>query len=625
MSHPSRDMADQNQDYANLCSSRSAKPYGRPDLSRVEHQTSHRPMQLRNHEESSRSRSKATVEKDNNKAGSEFDLMWKYIDEFLLLGKSKSSKPAGNDDRSRPQMRPSYNTASRPDPSRQTSHRSPSRQTGKSREPRQRQAKVDGRNEDEQRYTFWGELKSLIKSTFNTSSERKAALATQHECQAREAAKARAEKAATPTPIYDSMRSRFSVRQSQRRSPNSVSKPQPAVTRTKLEATPGTYPFIDRKPVPTYQKELKSVPKHAVKVTELPRTHDSVHLVRQMPSNASKSRPEGFKSSAIDKKQGRATRLGDFMVDSAPSPPSKDNPNFLASSSKPAQRSLDPLQCNVCGAEPGPGFAFSKTNLWLCPSCLDPPSPFEAPPTPKEDRNSRSQRAQSSFERSTVGQSTLSRSCSPLSAISRSRRLSEDEAFDISDGEISPISDWHRNSNDIHPALRQPPTPAHRPTVTPQTRENTSAWGNTSIPTIDPSKVHFDPTYNPLPLPPKQKGKQRQPSHSPIPGANLPSPLRTNKARRAASSIYPEDEPPAIPDVPLPPIPAIFRTAPHEEPRKSFYPSTPGNSPPRLTKARYVDGEQGRLGILGILDSEALHRRSSFYGFYAPILREHER
>ncbi|KAL9127471.1 MAG: hypothetical protein Q9217_003653 [Psora testacea] len=634
MSHWSVNMADSNQGCAKLPGCRSTASPTLLDMPRVVHQNPYRPLRLRNLEEASRSRPRPKKEKGHYRTNSGSDVMWKCIDEFMLQGKPKSSKPITGNDTSRPYARrPSHNSIRHSSRSHQ-SYCGTSTTSHRSQEQRRRQAKGDKPEYEAQSYTVWGDLKNLIRSNWYNHAERKTTLAKQPEREDRKAAKARAEKAAVTTPIYGSMRTHSSVRQFQRGSCDSVKKPQSAVTRKKVGATPGTYPSDDKKPVMAYQKGLRTVAKHAVQVRGLPRTHASVHIIKQMPSNGSAVRSTRLSPDSPDHKQSRLTRLGDFMEElafpRAPSPPPKDTPRQQTPNTKPVQRSLNPLQCDVCGAEPAPGLAFSATNLWLCSGCLDPHSPFEAPPEAKEGSMSGLQHATSSSKHPTVNHWTLSRSRSPLSMISRSRsrsrRLSEDEALDIGDVEIIPLSDWHRHSNDVHPGLRQPPTPAHRPNMVPPSKEDPSVWRDSRLSSPHPAKPLFISAGNPCP-----QDKQRQPSLPPTTAGVSPRPPLRAKPR-AASSIYPDDLVPIVPDVPLPPIPASLKNATREDKKDSFYPlpPAPSRSPsPKLTNAKYkkptvegVEGGERDVEKLRVRETSPMNRRSSFYGFYAPILRE---
>ena len=639
-----------NHDYANLGSSRSPPASDRNGMPQVERHNSHRPIHLRNLEQASRSSAKPKKankkEKSHYKAGSEFDLMWKYIDEFLLLGQSKKqSKPMVSNDRSRSHARhPSHvspaGSPQQSDPS--DGHQSSSTYSEKLREQRRWQAKRDQLDYEARHYTLWGELKYLVKSALINRAERKSVSAKQHGDEEREAVKRRAEKASYPTPIYDSMRTHFSVRQSSCRNANGVTQPEPAVTRTRKDDMPTAHPFVARKTSPADQKDRRALSHHASEVTQPPRTHDSVHFADQMPFNTSTMGNGKSQLNSANGRQNRATQFSDFMEetsrlpDAPPPPPPKDTQIRGTQNAKTAQRSLNPLQCNVCGAEPGRGFAFSDTNLWLCPDCLHPASPYEAPPSPTEGRKPLPYHVASSSQDSKAAHLALGKTRSPLSMIGLSRHLSEDEAFDFHEYDVSPLSERGAfDVDEIKPVLHQAPTLARKPTIAQPRKEPTTIWTGSQLPGIDTAKTSFDPAGNPLPARSHAKGKQRESSTNPTAGIKPPFPSRSKKPR-AASSIYPdEDALPAIPHIPLPPIPALFVSKGHEEKRKSFYPMTPGVSSSRLpsperegtdgeklTKMKYENpkGEEGRSDARETLPA---NRRSSFYGFYAPILREH--
>ncbi|KAL9098279.1 MAG: hypothetical protein Q9163_006041, partial [Psora crenata] len=423
-------MPDRNQDYINLRHGRPASSSTHHEISRIERRIHQNPTQLQECQQASGARSKAR-KVFHYRAGSEFELMWKYIDEFLLLGKSSPSNEIASNARSSSYSHSArHNAASRPVRPPKPSHRSPCPVTYGLKEQRQKQTKIEQPECGMQQNTVWSEFKDLINSGWCRYTEGRATQAKERERGDREAARARAEKAAMPTPIYDSTRAQVPIRQAHGGSQSGGKTPRLSMAGTTPEATLGTYPFIYRKPVFINQKELKTVPKHDVKVIGLPQVHESVHVVQHRASSIRTVRPRRPKLQAMDDLQNRVTRFGDFMADPASPiapPPPRSRRNLTTSS-----------QCHVCGAEQALGFGFSSTGLWLCPRCLNPAFPVEAPRVAKGDRKSDVQHASPSPKDLAMKQSTLSRSRSPLSMISRSLSLSEDdEAFEFfSDGEI---------------------------------------------------------------------------------------------------------------------------------------------------------------------------------------------
>lgn len=389
------------------------------------------------------------------------------------------------------------------------------RRTSRSRSSHGRRRQSVQRRRSAQHARLWDDIKHLIKCLIlgRDAVEAKLTKKTSHK-DMREA-KARAERAANPAPIATPINL-----QSPETVTASVRPPQPAITRRAWEATPMMFPKVSRKPVP------KPSPGLPVKIVDAPNHQQSVRVVKQMPSNASSTRSDRLSPKPpADRMQSCITQIGDFMIGSeeferaAPTPPPKDSRFSQASSPNPGP-------CQICGAPSGPGFALNFHNLWLCQQCRHPDGFFEEPgpntPGPSTAPIPRPAPTHSRFpsqESTPMRKSVLTRTRSPLSMLSGSRRgsdvsaLSENQCF-WDDGQVSPLS------------------------------------------TIAPLRTKSARTPTP-----QEKGKQNVPRLPPLSFSDSMSPL-IGPQPRATSSVYPEDELPAMPDIddfPLPPIPAKFR------------------------------------------------------------------
>ena len=465
-------MVDPNSDYSRLQSSR-IQDSDDHRMSRVTCQPSHRPLHLRSLEEASRAPSKQKSQPNRSKFQSGMKIqvqhMSLFIDEILLGGRKPSKQSASHQHTKSQTRTTSRETACH---SNELSHPPYRRPRSKaSQELRQVRAKQNELEENAQHYGLWGEIKYLIKSAILGRAERKAYAARQQQREQRAAARARAEKAALPTPICSAKRSHNLQR---RNSHDSIIRPQPAVTRSKKEVPPKAYPSVHRKPVPKRTEprpdisEDTSDPHRATLVKQDPSRHQSVHLITHMASTASSFDSKKVKLKyGPDKRQDRVTQLGDFMgnpEEVIPPVPPKDT---ILTNTKPSSPKLAP--CSVCGALPGleSGFTWTATNLWLCPTCVDPiRSPFEAPPSPKPHHNS-PHHTPTSTKISSIRDSVIQKHCSPLSELAlRGRCYSDVSAQDAlsynDDGCVSPLGEWEHGQIDM--SARMPPTRAHPPT-----------------------------------------------------------------------------------------------------------------------------------------------------------------
>ena len=519
-------MPDSNADNSHLCRSSNADCH-RSAMSRVAHQTSNRPMHLSNLDDSSFQTRKETIRPTRSKAQkrmkTEIDFFWEFIDEILLRGKNQHPKQSVSKQNSKLQSRttPHETFRSSSNPYSSSHHRAGPRA---SHELYGTKTERGVPEENTPHYGLLGEIKQLFKFSFLGHAEDESQAVHEKQREERAAVRSRAEKATSPTSFDE----HGSLRFFQESNYASIARPQPAVTRTKYEAIPQNYSTIQRKPVPERTGPEREVsgytgdPKQVVVVERDPSRFNSMRAVRQMVFNASTASSKrneltyGSRSS-----RSRVTQLGDFMKEGPGEamrsmPPKELNRQIIPSSPKATP-------CSVCGTFPREPshFSWTPTNLWLCPACTDPiVSPIEAPPSPSKRQKSQRQHAPPYPKGSSIPDSTIFKARSPLSeVIQRGRNMSNasnPELLPNDDGNVSPLREWERDMVDM----------------------------DASMP---PSRPHT--------LLSKESGKH--PNLYQIPPIRPLSPLQPKP--RATSSVYPEDESPmAVPDVPVPAIPARF-------------------------------------------------------------------
>ncbi|MCJ1455028.1 hypothetical protein MMC28_005382 [Mycoblastus sanguinarius] len=357
----------------------------------VEHQYSQRPIGLQNGAGHIRPQEKKNrgclAELNQYSAGDEFRLLWSWVDSFIEKRRAKKdTRAAANVDSVNDNIPESTPTQAPTKPNRSVSRRSI---TSAREDPM-----------DYESYNLWGEPVYIYKGRRESNTRKKT--------------EAGAERIhATDATTKANRLSTFSFRQ-----------PRPlGSNRSEFGNTPPQSRFsqhipeianngaITRKPVPVYNKRKGEVPKHAVKVTNLPRIHNSVHLDR----TASKNYETKPKSTAAQRQNlSRITRFGDFIQqpqlpalpktnrkdvprpDSATIPglpptqldkkaargtqwafavPGEDD-ELVCNKRRPETineghgSTKDPLQCDICGTHNTPGACRDDDlGLWLCLGC----------------------------------------------------------------------------------------------------------------------------------------------------------------------------------------------------------------------------------------------------------------
>lgn len=406
-------------------------------MPRVEHQTSQRPIKPHTlHNSTNRTRpdddhqveAGCLGEIKNYKAGDEFVLLWKWVDDFMdkRRAKKNSSKSHNVNKSTTSQLKPTPSSS-------RAAHQVPRPVVTPSPEAVRRQAidREDMREYKTQRHTPWGELSHLYQSWRDQQAKKKADRAKQRK--AEEIARGQA-----PNRKADAPRGR-SI--NQREPPQNTPSP------------PGQHPQPGAagKPNPAYNKKRGEVQKHTVKIAQLPPVHNSVHL-QHTPSNNYRTRPSPDRGQKD--RPTRDTRFSDFLHHRHAPPsqkpaPSRDtqwtyavpgqddelvrNSRFSSvldpakdfKKAKEAEKAkgptcyicgcsdcaggyrdiisrlwvcaacqknegIEPVQCAVCGEPSSPDSGYAGNGLWMCSSCRDPTTPKELPPSPKLAREDRS-------------------------------------------------------------------------------------------------------------------------------------------------------------------------------------------------------------------------------------------
>ena len=400
----------------------------------VEHQKPQMPIELRNFHNSvnhtkpdddDQVEAGCLGEIKNYKAGDEFVLLWKWVDDFMDKRRAKkdSSKLHTVNQSTLQPIKP---------------RQAPKPAATLSPEAVRRQAtdREDMREYKAQRQTLWAELFDICIKWKDQKAKKKVDQARQrrHEEVARiQATKCRDE----PT---------------RGRSTNRHEPPRTTPSLPDQNHSADSQPDIARKPVPVYEKKRGEVQKHAVKIATLPPVHNSIHL-QHTPSNNYRTRPSPARGQKDE--STRDTRFSDFLhqernasQQAAPSretqwtyavPGEDDEParNSRFSSvldpakaikrAKEAEKAKDPacyicssssrqcyggyrdnisrlwvcedcqrkenmcpVQCSVCGMPNSPNTGYADNRLWMCTGCRFPTTPMELPPSPKLSRTATS-------------------------------------------------------------------------------------------------------------------------------------------------------------------------------------------------------------------------------------------
>lgn len=351
-----------------------SKTQQRQPMPRVEHQKHQRPIQLHNsHGAANRTKPDDSDQVEvgclgeikNYKAGDEFVLLWKWVDDFMDKRRAKKAS-SKSESANKPTSRQPKPTP----PSSRETHQVPRPAAAPSQGAVRRQAtdREDLREYKAQRHTPWRELIYLYQNWKDQQAKKKADQARQGKRE--ESSKRHAnERMAEPTRGYSPKR---------RELPQTT--PQPPDQDHAADSQPG----LARRPIPVHNKKRGEVQKHTVKITQLPPIHNSIHL-QHTPSNNYRAEPaRGQKNNST-----RDTRFSDFLHQGR-NPPSRETyavpneddeiiPNNRFSSildpakaikkAKEAEKAKGP-KCYICSSMNCPGgYRDNITNLWLCAAC----------------------------------------------------------------------------------------------------------------------------------------------------------------------------------------------------------------------------------------------------------------
>lgn len=295
----------------------------------------------------------------NYKAGDEFVLLWKWVDDFLDKRRAKKdSSKSDNGNRSASRQ-------NKPIPSPSRRNRQVLRPVvTQSPEAVRRQAN-DSREYKTPHRTPWRELFYSCQTWKDQQAKKKADQQRQRQREdvpEKQTAKGRDE--------YTRGRS------INRREPSCITLLLPD-----RDHAANSQPGIMRKPIPVYNKKRGEVPKHTVKINQLPPVRNSVHL-QHSPSNNYRAKPSPSHGP-------RDTRISDFLHQER-NPPTSQNaavsrkmqdeavrfssvldPAKAIKKAKEAEKAKAPV-CYICGSSSSncPGrFRDRLTNLWLCLAC----------------------------------------------------------------------------------------------------------------------------------------------------------------------------------------------------------------------------------------------------------------
>ena len=646
-------------------------------MPRVEHQKAQEPIKLRTlhgsahrtkpDDDKNRMKTGVLGEIKNYRAGDEFVLLWKWVDDFMnsRRAKDKSSKSQNvkNPTSRQPKPNPSSSRGP-PQVSKPATMPSP--------EARRRQAteREDMREYQAQRHTPWGELFYLYHSWKDQQAKKKADEVKRKETSRRQAAERRQE----PT----------RRRSTERRAPLRTTPSPPD-----QDHAAGSEPSIARKVIPVYNKKTGEVPKHAVKINQLPPIHNSVHL-EHTPSNNYRAKPAPTRGQKL--KASRETRFSDFLHEERNPAPSREtrfssilDPAKAIKRAKEAEKAkgpacyicgsskcpggyrdhvtdlwvcevcqkrekMLPIQCSLCGQPNSPLTGYADSNgLWMCTACRCPTTPKELPPTPKLSRKATSRPKGDDtkhcecdtpcppIESFDHGRTSICPLCrkplTPFPAIppKSALRLDKRSSYSSRFSQGVPISEYnsdHLYSDDSY----EPPQGPVGLGITFRDLEEEEEEQFRPTPPLKDSRYYHesqDMDYNQSYL--RQPGTKHPYAPSPALATSTkvfnpttypyPSPPSTPPSLhkpRPASSVYSADEPAADFPYPPPPIPQRFANRPN---RSSSV--TPGT----LSKAALARTGTGSLrsqssGVSTEGGKTVLNRRSSWYDFWKPVFEK---
>ena len=631
----------------------------------VEHQRPRKPIEPRNYNSTNRTKSDGEDQREagclgeirNYKAGDEFLLLWKWVDDFIDKRRAKKNSSKSTSHQSKPAPSLSRETQQAPRAAITLSPEAARRQTT---------SRGNMREYKTQRHTLWGELFNLYTNWKEQQAKKKADQRRREEIS----------------------RSHWRVTErrdepARGRSTAQLEHPKATPSPPDQDNSADSQPGVTRKPVPLYTKKRGEVQKHAVKIAQLPPVHNSVHL-QHTPSNNYRARP----SPARGQKDNltRNTRFSDFLpLERKPQKPvssretqwtyavpgeddelvrnnrfssildpakaikkakeaerakgpkcymcgSKDCPGGYRDNitklwvCEPCQRThnMAPTQCSVCGDPTDAGYA--DNGLWMCTQCRNPTTPKELPPSPRFSRKATS--------KPKASQPPIPQGVSvPIPEYDSDHLYSEDSYEtrattpppqrpsglgityqDQSEQEENPAtpptpplkdSKYHRNS----PAMDYDQSYLRKPgTKHPYAPSSASTTRNSSISFApDPRKSKMSQQQH------HQQNHFFNPTTYPY-----PSPLSTPTSLhrpRPASSVYPIDEPSTEFPYPPPPIPQEFVNRPWR---------SSSASPGTLSRAALARTSTEPVSPVSVSTMESgrkvLNRRSSWYDYWKPIL-----
>ena len=368
-------------------------------------------------------------------AGSEFESFW-WVTGFMDNVKAKASTQATVNDINVQRIVPAKSRTApvSSNPNASTSRVSVATSvTLRAREAEQT-AREDQLEYEAEHYSLWGEIVYIYKSVKGKRAKKKSEAARRKEHEARQ--RAREERAKQQVTCGPDAAAEEQSRPG-RRPTTSPPSPLPLRPSQIIDAIAPDERLPIRKPRPAFSKNEGAVAKHAVKITQLPEIHKSVHLTKTPANNY---RVQGEAESLFDykRKSSNVTVWEDFMrKPSEPSerlaklPPHVPTPlapreqaqdqsdyrkrngsawtftvpgedDVLVHNTQPifpnlnlpetitespeSQAIVDPHVCGLCGTLNSPKTHYNAQGIWLCTACRSPTSAKEVPPPPATPR-----------------------------------------------------------------------------------------------------------------------------------------------------------------------------------------------------------------------------------------------
>ena len=336
-------------------------------MPRVEHPRTQRPTKVHNSQvvADRPKKNRLLREIEDYKAGDEFVLFWKWVDDFMdkWRAKKKSSKSHKSALR-QPKLTPfsSHEAGRVLRPAFVSSVEAARRQTTNIESLCEYKA---------QRHAPWGKLLHLYQDWKDQQAKKKAGQTKQRQCQ-------------------EIAGGQVTERRYEPSRGHSLNQPEPTPT-TSSPLSQGhaaeNQPSIAKKVVPAYNKKTGEVQKHAVQITQQPPIHNSVHLEHTLSNNYRTKLSVGQKN-----KSSRDTRFSDFLHEerhpasrqtrqTSGVPIEGDEPvrnNRFSSKLDPAKamkkakedEEAKGRKCYICSSTNCPGgYRDHISGLWLCTAC----------------------------------------------------------------------------------------------------------------------------------------------------------------------------------------------------------------------------------------------------------------